>query len=313
MHTDPARWIVVIPAKDEQLRIPRALQALDRAARGVSEEVNVLVYANNCTDGTAMAAGHTARSAHLNTVVEERRLPDALAHAGGARRAAVEAARRVFGARDRDRLFSTDADAIVPEDGLRTAGAAFAAGADVVLARIACLADPAEPAPQTALRRRARIVLWRRHVREVVEWLRTGQPASELLHGDHGAAGIAATFSAYDEAGGFPPVPSEEDRSFVGSADALGLRVDRSSGFAVRASTRVTGRALGGMADLLHRDAASADPGLVERHDLTLERLCAGPCHARAFVQWPAALEPADRAIAGLEAFLAQMRAGRAA
>lgn len=312
MNNASGRWIVVIPAKNEERRLPNALAALDRAAARSPVPVSVLVLANNCDDATAPAAQRAARGARFDMVVQECDLPAGRAHAGGARAHAVAAARRVFGAGRADRLLSTDADARVSPDALALAGTALSGGADIVLARILCHADGDDPAPEAALRRRAAVVAWRRKVRAVVEWLCTGRPVAPGFHGDHGAAGIAATFAAYDAAGGFPPVPADEDRRFVAAADALGLRVDRSCGFAVHASTRVHGRALGGMAEALRRHAIDTQSVLVERHDLTLARLCVRPCHSQAFVDRPASLEPVDHATAGLQSFLAGT-SGRAA
>jgi len=52
----PPHFSVVIPAHNEQMLLPRALAAIDRAADQVAESVEVIVVANRCTDATADAA-----------------------------------------------------------------------------------------------------------------------------------------------------------------------------------------------------------------------------------------------------------------
>ena len=307
-----ARWIVAIPARNEARRLPGALAALDAAAARTGAEVRALVFANGCGDGTAEAA-RAVPLARVHLTVRVETLPPHLAHAGGARRAAVAAARAAFGAGPQDRLLTTDADCRLAPDALAMADAAFAGGADLVLAKIDCAPDPWSPADPAGVAWGTPGVLWRHKVRALTEALRTGRAPSPLIHDDYGGAGIAVTPRAYDALGGFAPVPSDEDRMLVAGADRMGLMVHRWSGMAVTALTRSVGRASGGMADAIERGARMAAAGrtpMVERSDLTLARLRARPCHAHAFAARVAAWEPAGDAIPALDAAMAEHLSG---
>ncbi|MBB4658424.1 glycosyltransferase [Parvularcula dongshanensis] len=307
------RWIVALPARNEAERLPAALCALDLAAAGARAQVGVLVFANGCEDDTAAIARRMACDlSRIDLAVVEADLPSQDNHAGGARRASVEAARHVFGAHPQDLLFTTDADAQLAQDAFRLAEGAFDGAADLVLARIDCIADPFDPAPEAALAWGTPAVLWRHKVRTLAETVRTGQVPYPPLHDDYGGAGIAIRFAAYDALGGFASVPFDEDKRLVLAADRAGLRVDRACGFAVSVYTRMTGRAVGGMATALAQNvlrAAQNAPCLVERHDMTLARLLRDPSHASAFTDEPAALEPVEAAIHGLDAAMARYAA----
>ena len=305
-----ARYVVALPARNEALRLPGALDALDAAAAHTRAGVCVMVLANGCEDATAEVARAFGRGArHARVAVREVDLPDGQRHAGGARRAAVAAARARFGAGSRDLLLTTDADCRLDGRALAHADAAFAGGAAMVLARIDCAPDPWEPGDPAGIAWGTPGVLWRHKVRQLVETLRTGVPASPLIHDDYGAAGIAVRPDAYDRLGGFAPMASDEDRMLVAGADETGLAVDRGSGMAVTALTRARGRAAGGMADAIARNAALASAGapcLVERADLTLARVARAPCHAAAFARDVAGWERAEAATAKLGAVIAR-------
>ena len=316
-ETPPPRWIVALPARNEAERLPAALLALDRAAARTEGRVCVLVFANGCADETGPLARRLAPALpDIDLMVVEDVLPEAECHAGGARRASVEAARRAFLAGPQDLLFTTDADAQLAPEGLRVARGAFERGADLVLARIDCVADPFDPAPEAAVAWGTPGVLWRHKVRTLAEAVRTGRVPCPPLHDDYGGAGIAIRFAAYDALGGFASVPSNEDKRLVLAADRAGFEVDRACGFAVSVYTRMTGRAVGGMATALAQNALRAErnaPCLVERHDVTLARLLRDPSHASAFVEDPVALEPAEAAILGIDAAMASFAARGAA
>lgn len=303
------RWIVAVPAKNEGDRLGEALTALDVAAGAASLPVNALVLANNCSDLTVMIAESAAsRCARVKVVTRDVTLPTQQAHAGGARAVAVRAAFEAFGAKSEDYLLTTDADARFAPDALARMEAAFWRGADVVLDKIECLHDPLDPVTQEALDWGTPQVEWRHKVRQLAETIATGAVPFPPLHDDYGAAGIAITVGAYRRLGGFMAVPSDEDKALVAAADRAGLRVDRQSGAVVNVLARATGRATGGMAAALARNAEAARLGtaqLVERHDLTAARLHAYPSHAYAFSDEAMALEPVEDAIAGIDRLIA--------
>src|SRR4051794_28546895 len=138
---------IAVPARDEAVQLPGCLAALAMQRDVSLGGVAVLVLANNCRDGTAAAARALAPTLPYRLVVREASLPPALAHAGGARRAAMDAAAALLAAEaepGRAALLSTDADARVAPGWLAATLAALAAGADAVAGAIA--PDPAEAA-----------------------------------------------------------------------------------------------------------------------------------------------------------------------
>lgn len=290
-------------------RIAGAIAALDRASAASASEVCILILANDCDDDTARVARNAARAACWSKIeVVSERLSDALAHAGGARRTAVERAFEIFGENPRDTLLSTDADARVRTNAMLCMERAFGHGADLVLAKIECVSDPFEPVSEEALEWGRPGVVWRHRVRQLVETIRTGCVPNPALHDDYGGAGIGIRVAAYRGLNGFPAVPSNEDKLLVMAADHAELTVNRQSGAIVDVLARAKGRATGGMAHALAQCAQAAAQGitcLVERHDVTLQRIALDPSHARAFPATISEWEPAHEAIIGLDRAIA--------
>ena len=86
----PPGFVVAIPVKDEEERLPACLRALthqlDRSGRPIPPAmVRVAVFANNCTDRSASLARKLGGGLSLDVRVVEARLPTAVAHAGAAR------------------------------------------------------------------------------------------------------------------------------------------------------------------------------------------------------------------------------------
>jgi hypothetical protein len=90
-------FVLAIPVRDEEERLPACLRALarqrDRLGRPIPPRlVRVVVFANNCTDQSASVARVLAECWSLHIRVVEARLPPEAAHAGAARRAAMDIA-----------------------------------------------------------------------------------------------------------------------------------------------------------------------------------------------------------------------------
>jgi hypothetical protein len=131
-------FIVAILVRDEEERLPACLRALarqrDRLGQAISPMlVRVVLFANNCADRSASLARKLEADLSLDVRVVEARLPPATAHAGAARRAAMELVEA--GGRD-GVILTTDADSQVAPNWIAENLAAFAAGAEAVLVRI---------------------------------------------------------------------------------------------------------------------------------------------------------------------------------
>ena len=246
------RAIIAIPAHDEAARLPACLGALGAQHQlGGYGETAVLVLANNCSDDTAGIARSLAPTLPFRLLVQECRLPPALAHAGGARRTAMEAAAALAG--PRTTLLCTDADAR-PEPGWLAANlAGLAAGADAVAGTIRL--DPAEAAllPPTLRRREALEASYAARLEALAALLDPLAHDPWPRHGTHSGASIALTLDAYRAIGGVPAVPVGEDRALFAALARLDARIRHCPAARVVVSCRLDGRAAGGMAETMRR------------------------------------------------------------
>lgn len=271
MNINILRAAVAIPARDEADRIAACLRALavQRSGHGQAIEPSrfaVLVFANNCGDGTARVAREAAAAGlPYRLHVVEAALPPGEAHAGGARRGAMDAAAALLddpGAA----LLSTDADGRAAPDWLAANLAALAAGADAVAGTFR--ADPAEVSRlPAALRAREEGEAAYAALLDEIGWLIDPDPHDPWpRHGIHSGASIALTLGAYRRIGGLPAVPAGEDRALFETVRRAGMRVRHCPAARVTVSCRLVGRAAGGMAETLLRRsldaAAPTDPRL---------------------------------------------------
>ncbi len=126
--------VVAVPAKNEAEKLAACLDALaiqiDRDGRlWRPGAFGVVVFANGCTDETAAVARAAAQGAPYVLRVVEAQLPQAHAHAGGARRAAMDLAEAWLAETNAHDgvILTTDADSRVAADWLSANLAAFAA------------------------------------------------------------------------------------------------------------------------------------------------------------------------------------------
>ena len=256
--------IVAIPAHDEAERIPACLAALAMQrssagaplARGLLE---VLVFANNCRDGTAEAARAFADTPFPLHIVEER-LPSDLSHAGGARRVAMDlAADRLARSSAAGVLMTTDADSRVGPTWVAANLEAIAAGADAVAGYI-----DAEPVEYLALGRGflERGQLEDRFLALVAELHARLDPRPHdpwPNHRVHSGASFALTLSAYRAIGGLPAQPLGEDAALALALESHGFRIRHSLDAVVTTSCRFESRARGGAGDTMKARHAALD------------------------------------------------------
>ncbi len=253
----PRAVAVAVPAHDEAGSIAACLGALDHAAARVAGPVSVVVLANNCRDATAaVARGFTARN--LTVEVADIVLPPAWAHAGGARRAALDRAAALLP--PDGVLMTTDADSVV-DPGWIAANLAELTRADAVAGVVAF--DEATRAALPPLPLRA--LEWRladAHARlaSLID-PRAHDPWPN--HRWAWGASLALTLAAYRRVGGLPAVALAEDRALAAAIEAHDLRLRHSHAPVVYTSARLHGRAPGGFADLL-RTYASDDRALCD-------------------------------------------------
>ena len=270
---------VIIPAKDEAHNLPATLAALagQLALTGSplpSGHLEVLVLANNCTDGTAavvrqVAACYPALALH----VAELQLPPDLAHVGQARRLLMDAAaqRLEATAGPQGLILSTDADTQVAPDWLAACHAEVAAGAVAVGGRILTrpsTPEPAEPAhaadytPAPGGR-----AVRHTQLRDATYHLLRNRLECQLdpcthdpwpRHHQHFGASLAITVAAYRQVGGLPVVPYLEDEALWRALGRHDLPVRHSPQVRVSTSARQQGRVEVGLSWQLREWAAHA-------------------------------------------------------
>ncbi len=224
---------VVVPAHDEQDLLPGCLASLHRAARALrGARVHLVVVADRRRDRTVEVA---RRGGAAVVTIDSQR-------AGAARAAGVAEVLRRTSHLDPAEVWvaTTDADTLVPPCWLRDQARYANRGWDAVAGTIR-VADWSDRHPE------ARSLFRRRYGR--------GTGPHPHVHG----ANLGFRAAAYLRAGGFPDVPTGEDRALVAALDAAGRRVLRTRALTVVTSARRDGRAPRGFGDYLAGLDAEAD------------------------------------------------------
>lgn len=249
-------FCICIPARNEVGHIARLIEALAR--QDVAGPIPMALCVNNSDDGTAaMAIGAAAVTGRIILNIVERDFPPDLAHAGSARRAAMDLGADYL-AEDRAMLLSTDADCNPPEHWV-SATLDHAEGDRIVGGRIEL--DAVEELPPGLLDIRHRLDLYWAAVRAIEDTLDPVAWDPAPRHGDHTGASIAMNVGLYRRAGGVPLLPTGEDRALVLAALEAGGKLVHPPAVWTRASARVVGRAEAGMALDMQRLTHLAESG----------------------------------------------------
>ena len=250
-------FVVAIPVRDEEKRLPACLHALarqrDRSGRSISPtQVRVVLFANNCTDRSASLARNLGSELSLDVRVIEARLPPAIAHAGSARRAAMDLAEAwlVEAGESDGVILATDADSQVAPDWIAENLAAFAAGAEAVLGRIN-LDEEGDQLPEALHRRGALEDIYEKLLTELSWLLDPLEHDPWPHHATISGASLGVTREAYCRVGRLPRVPLGEDKALVGLLSRHDVRIRHCPTAHVITSGRTDGRAPGGVADTL--------------------------------------------------------------
>ncbi|MET1072651.1 MAG: glycosyltransferase [Umezawaea sp.] len=221
---------VVVPARDEHLRIRSCLRAVRHALARLPVGVvgAVCVVADRCADDTAALAATELPTARIITANADRTI-------GEVRDLGVRAARTLLDGHPAAGVWvlSTDADTVVHRDWARRHVRLADAGFDAI-AGIAHLDRPAG-VTRAALERYAAVV---------------GRARGPWGHGNVYGANLGVRADAFDAVGGFGPVPVGEDHDLWRRLGAAGYS-RRHADIPVVTSARRDGRARGGLADLL--------------------------------------------------------------
>ena len=228
--------IVVIPARDEELRIASCLEALagQTVAQGSFETIVVL---DDCSDDTAGVVERA--SASLGLAVQT--IPGPGSGAGAARRAGMDAAceRLLAAGMPHGLIACTDADSRPAPDWLERQLAHVAAGACAIAGLIEL--DPGEAAALPAAVRARR----EREAGARLRRVRSVEP--DAAHHHFAGASLGVTAATYRQVGGIEPVSALEDAEFAQRLSVHGVPILRASDVRVLTSARADGRVRRGL------------------------------------------------------------------
>ncbi len=259
--------LVTVPARNEAGSIRALLAGLQRALAASPTPAAVVLFANNCDDGTAPAVTALAPTLGVPLILVEGRLRRPHAHVGIARRMAMDIALGL-GAPD-CAILTTDADTRVGDGWVRELTRLLAGGFDLICGDF----EIEDPAPE--VRGLQRHPLWRMEARYAALQNRVQHACDQVIgrqpvggacpHYVEAGANIALTAGLYRRLGGLPPVACSEDRALVRAAELAGARICYTERAPVQTSGRLDGRAPGGLAATLSRRLVDAAPKLDQR------------------------------------------------
>ncbi|MGI8507641.1 MAG: glucosyl-3-phosphoglycerate synthase [Solirubrobacteraceae bacterium] len=228
--------VVVVPARDEQLRIGACLAAL--AEQTVpSGTFETIVVVDDCHDATEQAAHASAAALGLQL----RTLPGPGRGAGAARRAGMDAAaaRLLALGLTEGVIACTDADSRPAPDWLERQLAHVGRGARAIAGLIELDPDELIGLPDRVLSRRERNAAQR------LSRVRRIDPAADHHH--FAGASIAVTAAVYRDVGGLEALTELEDAAFAARLQDHAIPILRPSDVRVRTSARAAGRVKRGL------------------------------------------------------------------
>ncbi len=252
--------VVAIPAKDEADRISACLLALARQTRTPD---GVLLLLNNCSDLTEAIARNLSATLPFALHIASHAFVPAEAHAGSARRMAMELAADLAGSGDladpNAVLLTTDADTIVADDWIEQNLRVLSGGADVACGRVEV--DPTEEMLiPPSLRADDALECELTGLLDRIACVLDPDPADPWpRHTEASGASIAVTMAAFRRTNGIPAIATGEDRAFVKVLARMDARIRHDPAIRVTVSGRMHGRAEGGMADTIRRRIRQQD------------------------------------------------------
>ena len=248
-----SRIAVAIPAHNESQYIEACMSAL---AGQTVHDFLLVVLCNNCIDDTYSRAIASFAREGLQGRIIQAQMASAFAHAGGARRAAMNSASDLLNL-PYSVLLTTDADSVPEPDWIANNVAAIQKGVEGVAGALKI--NPSDRLPQSLQIRGALEAEYEALLNEMfarvdpVDWDPWPRHACEP------GASLAVTTQAYKAVGGCPPICVGEDRALFKALEAEGYRVRHDPTVQVVTSGRLVGRAAGGVADTLRTRSEHPD------------------------------------------------------
>lgn len=256
---------IAIPACNAAATLPHCLAAIAKQTGLDARQPLVVVLANDCTDETAAIARAAAND--IDIICHETDMPRTRAHAGWARRLAMEMAADLTS--DGGIIVSTDADAVADPDWLEALMQALRPGVAAVAGRVSRSGNERTVAAGN---------LEQRYLAASAEIEALIDPVVEGLwprHNLRSGANFAVRRAAWALAGGVPPLAVGEDWAFLDEVERGGGVIRHALCPHVRTSGEALPRLVPGMARGLA--PVVIDPASlrreVERLEMRVERL----------------------------------------
>lgn len=254
-----SRISVIVPVRNEAATLWKTLMALAQQVNFRGEPVplshyEVIVFANNCTDGSAAVVRQFARQhPDFQLHLIEQTLGAEEAHIGRVRQILMNEAyhRRRWLGQPGGIIASTDGDSEVDRQWIAAMLYEFERGADAVGGRT--VTQRAERNALDAQTRATylRFVGYRYLIKQLEDYLDPDPFDCPPRHYQFFGANFAVTQEMYAQVGGLPPVRTGEDVALHRALSALGAKVRHSCLMRVTTSARQQGRASLGLADRL--------------------------------------------------------------
>lgn len=246
---------VAVPVRDEEAGLPGLLQSLACQTGCEAIQLSVHLLFDGCHDGGLAFARHVFETGCL--AGEASLAPRAdTPNAGRARRMAVERALAGGEHDDGSILLTTDADTVPETDWVSEAVKA--------LRKVDVVAGYTSRDGETVLSARDALETYLEDLHALRRQIDVIPYDPAPSHPWVGGANLGFRVGAYRMLDGFVPIASGEDRDIVDRARHLGLRVRHDRAMRVVTSSRMDGRAKGGLADALRFMACETDEPRVE-------------------------------------------------
>ena len=250
--------VIAVPVRNEAERIAACLRAIDAQEGLAPGRLGLVLFLNNCTDGTPGIVADLLPSLSIPVRVIEK--THAGAHAGWARRAAMDAGAAWLDAvGSAGTLLTTDADSRVPPDWVAANLAALDGGADAVAGRVELIPEEAALLPPSLPARGRLEDAYDALITEMEARIDPDPSDPWPCHRTTIGASLSVRRSAYEQVGGMPEIPLGEDGAFVAALLEQGFRVRHDRAVMVWISARLTGRAAGGVADTIRSRCEEPD------------------------------------------------------
>ena len=278
------RVSVIIPVRNEADSLPAVIKNLAHQVDGEGRALDhnsyeILVLANNCTDDTVQTVEQLGdRYPYLQLQVIAVSIPPEIAHVGKARQMVMDEAYRRFsliGLENRI-IASTDGDTEVASNWISRLIEEFDKGIDALGGRIMTRREGA-PGISTDvslyyLRRLAHAYF----VAQIECCLDPQTHDCWPRHFQYCGANMAVSAEMYGKVGGMPLVRHEEDVALYRRLQRADAKIRHSLDVRVLTSARQTGRATGGLSELLEtlsHVSQLRQPVLVESPEITEARI----------------------------------------